>query len=114
MGVFFWGFDSDVGGSEATLANLLNVEADRQPQRGDAVQDGPGIDANVEQGGHGHVAADAAETVEMSHTHRHFKLAVRPSAAGPRTTRLVLLSSCPEGAHHSEAALDKDLLPSSG
>ncbi len=66
---FFLSFHPDIGGREAPLANFLDLQAHRQPQGSDARLNRSGIDAGIDQGGQGHVPADAAETVEMSYPH---------------------------------------------
>ncbi len=67
--VFLGRFDVDVGCRDATLLDALDFELDRQAERGDAAADRLGVHAGVEQGSQGHVAADAAETVEVGHAH---------------------------------------------
>src|SRR5207248_5785727 len=69
------GLDTDVRGREPTLADLLDLDGDRQAQRGEGGAHRLRIDAGVDQGGERHVAADAAETIEMGYTHG------RPSSA---------------------------------
>ena len=66
--VFFGRLDADLRRREAALADLLDFERDRQAERGEAGADRVGVDAGVDEGAERHVAADAAETVEMSHT----------------------------------------------
>ena len=65
----FRGLHAEVGGREAALADLFDLQRDRQAQRGDAGADRLQRHPRVEQRRHRHVAADAAETVEMRHTH---------------------------------------------
>ena len=66
---FDGGFDVQIGGREAALAHLFDLQRDRQAERGDAGADRLQRHPRVEQRRHRHVAADAAETVEMRHTH---------------------------------------------
>src|SRR5437867_2924617 len=62
-------FHMNVSGREPTLAHLLDFQLDRQPQRDDPLPDRLGVDASVDQSAERHVAADAAETVEMGYAH---------------------------------------------
>src|SRR5206468_109578 len=50
---------------EAALAHLLDVQADGQAQRAEAGPDRLRVDSRVDEGGQRHVAADAAEAVEV-------------------------------------------------
>src|SRR5207249_669233 len=62
-------FDLNEGGGETALANLVDLQLDWQVKRADAGADRLGIDAGVDERAESHVAADAAETVEMSSSH---------------------------------------------
>src|SRR5262249_27390126 len=79
------GVNGDLRGGEAALAHPGDVEADGQAEGVDAPADGGGIDAGVKEGGQGHVAADAAEAVEMQSAHgaslRFQRDSIAPAAA---------------------------------
>ncbi len=61
--------DGDLRRGEPSLANFLHLDLDRQPERRDARQHRLDRHPGVEQGRQSHVAADAAKTIEMSHSH---------------------------------------------
>src|SRR5262249_8792930 len=69
VGVLLGGVDVDLRGGEAALAHLGDVEAAGPAEGVEAPADGFGIDAGIEEGGQRHVAADAAEAVEMQSAH---------------------------------------------
>ncbi len=61
--------DAHLRGGEPALADLFDLELDRQSEGFQRGAHRSGVDARVEQGGQRHVAADAAETVEMEGAH---------------------------------------------
>ena len=48
---------------------------DRQPERGDAGADCIAINANIKECSQGHIPADSAKAIEMSHPHLRHSLA---------------------------------------
>ena len=58
-------FDAYIGRGKTAFADFVDFQFDRQPQRSDASANRLRIDAGVDQRGQGHVAADAAEAVEV-------------------------------------------------
>src|SRR5205814_3744485 len=69
MAALFRRLDADGRRGETAFADLLHLQTDRQAERVEAATDGVRIDAGVDQGGKGHVATDAAETVEVQRFH---------------------------------------------
>src|SRR2546421_712608 len=67
--VFFGGGDVDLGCREAALPDLLELQTDRQAKGGKESANAIAVGAGIEEGGERHVAADAAETVEMERSH---------------------------------------------
>src|SRR5262245_44708226 len=77
VSVLLGGFDADVGGGEPALAHLLDLQPNGQPQRVETTAHRLDIDTGIEEGGEGHIAADAAETVEVQNTHADASFGVR-------------------------------------
>src|SRR5262249_19065998 len=61
--------DADMSGAETALADLFDLNRDRQSERVDPGEDGSGIHPGIDECRQRHVAADAAETVEVGYTH---------------------------------------------
>src|SRR5262249_61665820 len=72
------GFDAHMPGGDAGAADVLDFEGDRQAERGEAVADRLFRHAGVEEDGQRHVAAGAAEAVEVSDAHEN-----GPPVGGP-------------------------------
>jgi hypothetical protein len=69
MFVFFGHVEFDVGSGEPTFADFGDPKSDGQAERVDALANGVGVHAGVDERRHGHVAADAAEAVEVKCAH---------------------------------------------
>ena len=87
--MLFGGLDEDLRGGKTTFADLFNLYFNGQAERVDGADDGGGVHAGVDKGAERHVAADAAETVEMgcatccySLRHARFSLAIGISPGG--------------------------------
>jgi hypothetical protein len=69
MALFLGRFDVDRCGGETAFTDLFDIQADWQPERVHSTADCLKVDACINQGGQRHVAANAAETVKVSHAH---------------------------------------------
>ena len=70
MVVFFRRLDADLRGGETAFADFRDLQRDRQAERIDRLADRVGVHAGVDKGAERHVAADAAEAVEVGYAHR--------------------------------------------
>ena len=66
---FIGSFDIHISGDEAVALDLLDFQLDRQAKRVEPGANGFDIHPGVDQSGQRHVAAYAAEAIEMSHAH---------------------------------------------
>ena len=66
MGVLVRRDDLGVSRPKAAATDGFERELAGQAQAGHGLLDRPTIDAGIDQGGHRHVAGDAAETVEIA------------------------------------------------
>ena len=57
--------DEDLRGGETAFADFFDLNFDGQAERVDGADDAGGVHAGVDEGAERHVAADAAEAVEM-------------------------------------------------
>ena len=89
MDVFLRRFYGRLSRREAAFANLLDDQLDRQAERVEASAHRSRVNAGVDEGAERHVAADAAETVEMSRTHREYSSTVDCTARPPETKRAI-------------------------
>ena len=69
MGVLVRRDDLRIGRPESAPAHGLERELARQAQARHGLLDGPAIDAGIDQGRQGHVAGNAAETIEIADSH---------------------------------------------
>ena len=77
-------FNLDVGAGNAGTAFGRGLERERQAEGSEAAANGVGINASVDECRQGHVAADAAKAVEMSHAHgKLLQLGRRRSGRSP-------------------------------
>ena len=61
--------DEDLRGGETAFTDFFDLNFDRKAERVDGADDGGAVHAGVDEGAKRHVAADAAETVEMGRAH---------------------------------------------
>ena len=66
--------DLGVGRPESAAADRLERQLARQAQAGHGFLDGPAVDAGIDQGRQGHVAGNAAETIEIADVARPYPL----------------------------------------
>src|SRR5258708_16873856 len=66
---FLWDLNVDIGSRDAVAAGFFELQVNGKPQRIDPPADRVDIDPGINERGQSHVAADAAETVEMGHFH---------------------------------------------